>query len=1259
MKTKLHYLVLCFSLMLSTLQAQIAYQGFEQNASDTWGITFSTPPCTNGSDRWNYSTSLSSISPSAGTQFWGVQDLNGNCGGASETMTFATTSVATHTGVTIQFDYNIVGYDNGDNVFYTVILDGVAQPEVQLVTGGGFSTGGFLTETVNIPNGTNTVGFILRVVQNGGSDYAGFDNFILNGTPTVACPHTVTAFAPSTGPVGTEVTITGTGFTATSSVAFNGIAATSVTFVNATTLKATLPAGNTTGNITVTESSCNITTANSFTLLEQSGACGTIFSDLIISEVFDNNGGSLGYIEIYNGTGATVDLSNYRIDRYASLSSSSVSHSYTFPTSGVGSSIANGQVLVGRIASGGTGVHDFTFAGTTAGFNDNDRLELVAIASSTVVDDFHDATIGSVGFLYRRNNTITGPNATFTASEWTTATSGDESDLGTFTVGGGTPTITTQPVDANACAINLSVAATAGNGGALTYQWFYNENDGSAMTWTAVSAAAFSGATVAGETTNTLAITGGLLAYDGYQFYCQVTESGTCNLASEAVQFSLGAERFFRSVGNGNWTTVTTWEMASSAAGPWSAACIYPEFDNSDYIHIQNGHTVSVDQDIVVDEVVVEAGGTLSINNNRLLTFNNGTGVDLEVLGTLIDNGNGGGNGINFGTHTATWTLGTAGEIIKTGSSSIAQYRDNYEGGIATIPATAAWRFRYDGNNATVPVITLNMFYPNLYMESTSGGHSFNAASEVFRGNSGFATVKGNMYIGNSGTGTVDVFNANTNATLMRIEGDLIIGGNGSGGTSKLENNQGGTIGTGIEVLGNLLVHSNGQLDFEDGTAAADGRFRLHGNWTNQNTGNGFAEGESIVEFVGSTLQTIAKTSGSENFYTVVVNKTAGNLQNTASDMVVEHDMTFTNGIVLTSAAAYLLFEAAATATSASNASHVDGPVIKETNTGSITNFTYPTGDQGTYGAIGIETRFHHGEFYIAEYFHTGYGNYTVNAAELDHVSTHEYWMLDELVGGTGENLRVTLHWGAHSGVVTPSSIRVAHFFTQAPSTSNQWEREGASPIITGTAAAGTVTSDYVTSFSPFTLGDMVDHIALPLELLRFEAEKVERTGVLTWEVANENAGDRYCIERSHNAQDYETLACFDATSDRAIAAYKYIDEAPLAGYNYYRIHQIDYVGEHHYSYIRALKFDDLGAMVLVYPNPAHQQLIVELPLLEKGQFSIAITDVLGRQLAETKVAQGETKHMVNTEKLAAGTYVLRIQAPNGSVQSQKITIKH
>jgi hypothetical protein len=75
---------------------------------------------------------------------------------------------------------------------------------------------------------------------------------------------TITSFSPSSGPVGTSVTINGTNFTGATSVAFNGVSATTFTVNSATKITATVPTGATTGPITVTTPSGTATSTSNF-----------------------------------------------------------------------------------------------------------------------------------------------------------------------------------------------------------------------------------------------------------------------------------------------------------------------------------------------------------------------------------------------------------------------------------------------------------------------------------------------------------------------------------------------------------------------------------------------------------------------------------------------------------------------------------------------------------------------------------------------------------------------------------------------------------------------------------------------------------------------------------------------------------------------------------------------------------------------------------------------------------------------------------
>ncbi|GAA4503766.1 hypothetical protein GCM10023172_29220 [Hymenobacter ginsengisoli] len=103
------------------------------------------------------------------------------------------------------------------------------------------ATGTQITGVV-VPSGAQTGS--VTVTTPGGSS---------NGLPfTVIAAPVLTSLNPTSGPVGSSVTLTGTNLTGATAVSFNGTAATNVVMVSATTVTATVPTGATTGNVTVT-----------------------------------------------------------------------------------------------------------------------------------------------------------------------------------------------------------------------------------------------------------------------------------------------------------------------------------------------------------------------------------------------------------------------------------------------------------------------------------------------------------------------------------------------------------------------------------------------------------------------------------------------------------------------------------------------------------------------------------------------------------------------------------------------------------------------------------------------------------------------------------------------------------------------------------------------------------------------------------------------------------------------------------------------
>src|SRR5206468_12452829 len=73
---------------------------------------------------------------------------------------------------------------------------------------------------------------------------------------------TITSFTPTSGPVGTSVTISGTNFTGATAVTFNGASAASFTVTSATRIQATVPPGATTGPLSATTPGGTATSTN-------------------------------------------------------------------------------------------------------------------------------------------------------------------------------------------------------------------------------------------------------------------------------------------------------------------------------------------------------------------------------------------------------------------------------------------------------------------------------------------------------------------------------------------------------------------------------------------------------------------------------------------------------------------------------------------------------------------------------------------------------------------------------------------------------------------------------------------------------------------------------------------------------------------------------------------------------------------------------------------------------------------------------------
>lgn len=568
--------------------------------------------------------------------------------------------------------YNTVNI--GSNLAHTfsiynrgnVALNLTGAPIVEILAGNPAGTSGDFTVTTQpsstTVNGESSLTFVITFsptysgyrsatvrISNNDSDENPY-TFIIDGNGQCVTTPTNT-ITPTSGPVGTEVTITATTGTLTSATAtFNGVSAT-VTPIDATHIIATVPTGAVSGAL-VTTSSTGCQASNVFTVIDNaSTSCqgGTSVSELFISEVTDSNYGSLTYLEIYNGTSSAKNLGTY------SIKVANNGGAYTLAMTLNSVSLAAGSSYIVAFGNdglcgtpGGNGSYAAqSSAGSSINFAVNAHDHYGLFNGATQIDswgvfgnnNWAPASIGTEGVSFRRKNNVTVPNTTYSNSDWNivdylgsgaaSCSNNDYSDIGTFNFLAGTPpTVTTLTYTATCKGTTLTVTGGEGfvGGVGLIYKWYAVANGSN--TWNLIT----DGGIYSGASTNTLTISDISTIVD-YQFYCEVWENtNTCFRASNAIKIVPSSSTTWTAAGwsNGiptlNKAAIITsnYDTANASTSP------FPTSFDACSLTINSPAIVSVqanDYINIKNDLTVNSGATLNIENNGSLVMINDNGI--------------------------------------------------------------------------------------------------------------------------------------------------------------------------------------------------------------------------------------------------------------------------------------------------------------------------------------------------------------------------------------------------------------------------------------------------------------------------------------------------------------------------------------------------------------------------------------------------------------------------------------------------------
>lgn len=198
-------------------------------------------------------------------------------------------------------------------------------------------------------------------------------------------------------------------------------------------------------------------------------------------------------------------------------------------------------------------------------------------------------------------------------------------------------------------------------------------------------------------------------------------------------------------------------------------------------------------------------------------------------------------------------------------------------------------------------------------------------------------------------------------------------------------------------------------------------------------------------------------------------------------------------------------------------------------------------------------------------------------------------------------------------------------------------------------AAAGSIGqifSSYL--FTASTIPASYCTAILPVNFIYFRAVTVNDQVALSWQVSNPERILSFRLQRSSNTGSWTEAGTVYANEGQQ--EYRFTDQHPATGHNFYRLLITEKNGSISYSPTRHVVLNNLQPDFSIMPNPAHDRISiagVQLP----GPQSLIIRDISGKMIFRKTIPQLPAS--VQLPALTPGIYVVEI-----GTRSQKLVVR-
>jgi len=332
------------------------------------------------------------------------------------------------------------------------------------------------------------------------------------------------------------------------------------------------------------------------------------------------------------------------------------------------------------------------------------------------------------------------------------------------------------------------------------------------------------------------------------------------------------------------------------------------------------------------------------------------------------------------------------------------------------------------------------------------------------------------------------------------------------------------------------------------------------------------------------------------------------------------------------------------------------------------TNYTFPLGNAaGTYMPITMNLNSGNIGFAgISSYKSIGAtsGNWPLGSEAVTSVANpgqavQRFWHLESSASPTTYNVDVTFSFdNTEDPTLGLSSVVKMQRYNKP---TNSWDFALPGQVFANTTTR-TVMVPGITKFSWWGGGnDASNNNPLPIELTNFKASCDGNEVRINWTTASEVNNDYFTVQRSADLVTFDNIAVVEGAGNSNTALnYDAIDNNPVDGIAYYRLVQTDFNGQTEtFSPVAVTCSSRPVDVVSVYPNPAQNELNINVNLTGNDHGTLVVYNHLGQQVLTRTINadKGFNNYTLDVSGFAAGQYFVNINLGSRVLPVQKLVI--